>query len=210
MKSIHHFSIALAIAATAATASAAFPYTETFSIANDNAGWTEFALADSSTFGQNPATEQLDFSATNYSLFFLSAGDTASLGAFTGDYTTFPIDQLSFELTLGAGSTVTDLYVQLTNFTEDETWQYLLTPNAAGTTAIFDVPTTLSGAGWTQVSGDQTFAFLLADVEDLSIVLGGSANVSGALDNVTAVPEPSSAVLCALGSLGLLRRRRAR
>jgi|GEM_PF-6905434 len=205
---IRPLSIAVAFAAALSTSHAAFNYTETFSVDNDAAGWFVFTDASVASIAQNPVTDRLDFSATGYGLFFLGADDNTSLGAFTGDYASFPIHAVSFDLSLGVGSTVSDLFVQLTNFTEDETWQSTLTPNAPGTTATFTLPTDSSGTGWTQISGDQSFAFLLDDVEDFSLLFVGSGNLAGSLDNVSAIPEPSTALFGGLAALGLLRRRR--
>ncbi|NJM37602.1 MAG: PEP-CTERM sorting domain-containing protein [Akkermansiaceae bacterium] len=118
------------------------------------------------------------------------------------------INQFSFDLTINPGSSVSELFFEITNLTEGETWQYALTLPAFGTNTSFLVP--LSGAGWTQTSGDENFAFILGQTEEISIVLGSATagNVSGSIDNFASIPEPSTTIIAALGLLTAISRRR--
>ncbi|NJR42950.1 MAG: PEP-CTERM sorting domain-containing protein [Akkermansiaceae bacterium] len=157
---------------------------------------------------QNLTTDRLDFFSLSSSLFFITADASSSGGAFVGDYLGDGINQFSFDLTINPGSSVSELFFEITNLTEGETWQYALTLPAFGTNTSFLVP--LSGAGWTQTSGDENFAFILGQTEEISIVLGSATagNVSGSIDNFASIPEPSTTIIAALGLLTAISRRR--
>ena len=111
---------------------------------------------------------------------------------------------------MNSGSTISGLYFEITNLTEGEAWQYLLPTPGLGAVANYQVPFSTSASGWVQNSGDESFAFILSQIEEvgISFTTTGPAKISGSIDNVTTVPEPSALVFALAGLTILTRRRR--
>lgn len=208
MKSALLFALCCAFAGTL-PAGAASIYSETFSNDGSAEDWFEVSNGLSTTLAQEPVSDVLAFSGTGSSIYYLVADSLSSGGAFSGDYTSAGIGGISFELLLDPGSVVNGLIFELSNPTEGETWQYALTP-VIGTATQYFVPISPDGSGWVQTSGDDSFAFLLSQVEEAGIAMTATAagDLSGHLDSVSTVPEISSAALACGGMALLLRRRR--
>ena len=210
MKSLLLSAAICAFAASAAHGAAIF--TETFSNAGDTSGWYTVADTADDVVTQDPVANTLLFTGSGASLYYVAADVSASGGAFAGDYTAAGINGLSFTLTLAPSNNLNDVVVELVNFTNDETWHYTLTPAAAGVAQNYFIPLPSDGTGWTQISGDQPFSYILGNVEEMGLAFTSptAGNVSGVLDNVAAVPEPAAAAPLALASLftAFARRRR--
>ncbi len=187
----------------AASTHAASIYTEAFDIDNNAQGWFSVSNGSAETVSQNASLDVLNFSGTGYSLFYLAADNAASTGAFSGDYITAAINGIVFDLNIASDSSINQIFFEISNLTEGETWQYGLNVPAFDATTSFFVPLDISGIGWTQTAGDQNFSFLLGQTEEIGIVFSNntSGNITGSIDNVTTVPEPSSALLGVLGML---------
>ncbi len=200
---------AITLGCLAPGAHAASPYVETFNIDNDDQGWFAVTNATTSSVAQNPTTDRLDFSGSDYTLFYFGADAAASGGAFAGDLATAGIYGFQFDLTINTGSQVSAMYFEITNLTEDETWQYSLAVPAFGSDTSFFVPLG-SATGWIQTSGSESFAFILGQTEEVALAFSQttSGNLNASIDNITAVPEPSSIMIAGLGLLAALRRRR--
>lgn len=197
-----------ALLSCAAPATAASTYLETFSNDGNDEGWFQVSNGSAPSLAQDPGTDRLAFAASDASLFYIAADAAASGGAFVGDYVAAGVYQFTFDLTIDALSSVTGLYFELTNLTEGETWQYALALPSFGTDTSYTVP--LGGAGWTQTSGDENFAFILGQTEEIGVALSAGAPgvMAGSIDNIAAVPEPSAAFIAALGLLTAATRRR--
>lgn len=201
--------IAILLIACAAPVSAASLFLESFSTDNNDQGWFQVSTASSVFLAQNPTTDALDFGGTDYSTFYVVADSLSSGGAFSGNYSAAGIFAMQFDLTLGLGSSVTAIFFEITNLTEGETWQYALPVPTLGDTTSFVVPLG-SSIGWTQTSGDENFAFILGQTEEIGIGFTSSpnGNLTAALDNVASVPEPSALVFTGVAGLIAAARRR--
>lgn len=195
--------------AAAMPAIAASPYLETFSDDNDDQGFFVVSNGALPSVSQNPTTDRLEFNGADSTLFYIAAdAGSSNTSVFAGDYITGGVYGFTFDLTINNGSSVTEIYFEISNLTEDETWQYTLTLPTFGTDTSFLVP--LSPGGWTQTSGNESFNFILGQTEDIGIVLASNTSgpLSGSLDNFASIPEPSAFALSGLAGLVLASRRR--
>lgn len=208
MKSIMITAAACLVFATPKLAAASL-YLETFSTDNDTSGWSRFSNGTVDSLVQNTTQDNLEAGANDYTILYAIADSTSSTGAFVGDFTTAGVGAFRFDLLITAGSSVTNLFFELNNFTDSETWAYHLALPAFDTMTTYSVP--LGGAGWTQSSGSQPFSYILANTEEIAIGFenDGSGSILAKIDNVETIPEPSAFFL--LGGAALLsttRRRR--
>ncbi|MBC7979548.1 MAG: PEP-CTERM sorting domain-containing protein [Armatimonadetes bacterium] len=198
------------LACTLPAAAASLFFVETFSVDDDEQGWFPVSVASGEMLQQNTATDMLDFSGTAYSSFYVAADGLSSAGAFTGDYPAAGVTGFTFDLFLASTSTVDGFYFELANFTEDETWQYTIPVPSFDTTNNFFIPFD-NGLGWSQISGDQPFSFILGQTESIGIAFtsASSGDIAGSIDNIGTVPEPSALAIFALtGLLATTRRRK--
>jgi hypothetical protein len=206
---------AAAVFAASLTASvqAVTNYTETFSIDNDAAGWTNLAVATSPTSAQNPVTDVLDFSASNLSLFYLVADASASNGAFVGRYLNTLGDGVEFnEIRFDLAGTIPSGVAYFAELTDSSgtTCRYEIAPSTLPQSVI--IPIDLTGTGWVPVAGSNTFAQLLGDVKEVAIgfsTQNPSVSIAGSIDNVQVIPEPGAVGLIGLAAgFALVSRRR--
>lgn len=218
----------VALSYPAATMAVTFPFTESFDA--DRSGWEGFGdnipLAHSATGGVNnsgyvfhdpiPTAGQL-MGGQGAILFRANAADSASGGAFTGDW-------------LSAGVTRVLAYVQH-DFDEQPIDFFLrvtgANPNAGA--VLFDLgvsPILATGDNWTLLDieiseanstpTNGSFASVLPNVANFTIggitandISLGGVPVNVRLDQVSLVPEPAT-LMTALGAIacGLLSQRR--
>lgn len=180
-------------------------------------GWTEGPSspnqpANISTGGPGGGSDRYLRNASNGGL---SAGGRMVMfntGQWTGDYTEAGITRLEADM-INLGSTTLRMRIALAgNFSYfASTAPVVLAPGSGWQKVSFE----LDPAGLTRVSGSDSLATVLGDVGELRILSSVSATYIGdvltgtlGMDNLTAVPEPASALLLALGGwLGLHRRR---
>lgn len=198
---------ALTFCACAGPLAAASLYLETFSTDGDTSGWFQSSNGTSDFLSQSPA-DNLFAGATDFTVLYLIADSTASGGAFAGDFVTAGVGAFQFDLSIDSGSAVTNLFFELANLTDGETWAYNLALPAIGTTTSFFIP--LNGAGWTQSAGSQPFSYILGNTEETAIGFGsgGTGSMTASIDNVQSVPEPTSIVLLGFAALFATTRRR--
>lgn len=199
---------ALTICACAGPLSAASFFTETFSTDNDTSGFFHVSTGSSDFLNQDPVADNLQAGATDFSTLYIVADSLASGGAFVGAFPDAGPNNFLFDLTIASGSAVTNLFVELSNLTDGETWTYNIALPAFDTTTNIYVP--LDGVNWTQSSGSQPFSYILGNTEELAIGFGsdGSGSLTLAIDNVQYIPEPASMTLLGLGALLFAGRRR--
>lgn len=131
------------------------------------------------------------------------SGNAADI--LSGEFSTIDLtgySELSLEGT-SSDTTITNLIILLFDASDNSatfsggTWQDIRTNGS--TTFVFD-------------SSDPGFSFSSIYAVDINFAGDSADSISGSLSNLSAVPEPSSALLLGLGAAGLylLRRRRAK
>lgn len=229
MKSFYKLLLASAMLATATGISSAAVVNEDFE--NGLTGWTstgdvavqgpvggKFIVLTSAYTGGLDDVPALNLSGTNpvesagsldgfvglaLGALDLDAINQATEGsAFKRTFSVTAGDIFSFDWQLATMETVGQDYAFITIGGVKTTLGNVASALNAGTGSY----TSESGVGHFQyafpTSGDFTIAFGVTDVGDYA----GSTALR--VDNVSVVPEPSAALLCGLGALGLLRRRR--
>lgn len=192
---------ALTFCACAAPLAAASLYLETFSTDNDTSGWFHLSTGTSDFLNQDPGQDNLQAGATDFTVLYVIADSGSSGGAFVGDFSAGGVGAFQFDLNISSSSAVTNLFFELGNLTDGETWAYNLALPAFGTTTTFLVP--LDGAGWTQSSGSQPFSYILGNTEETAIGFGsgGTGSMTASIDNVQSIPEPASIALLGFATL---------
>lgn len=192
----------LALASVAA-APAASIFSETFT--SGTSGWY--------STGQLPVSEsagRLNFAPGSgpFSTEFIGADATSSGGAFVGDFTALGNITVSFDLFVASGSTVSTVALDLFNAGTNDEWQFNLAAPTPGVVQRYTITLNTAPpnqAGWTQVAGANSFAFIVANTTDLAIALGGTGTgPTGWIDNVSiaAVPEPGTLTAVLVGLAG--------
>ncbi len=198
---------ALTICACAGTLNAATFFTETFSTDNDTSGFFHVSNGSSDFLNQDPVADNLQAGATDFTTLYIIADSFASGGAFVGSFPAGANNML-FDLTIAAGSAVTNLFFEMSNLTDGEIWAYNIALPAFDTTTNIYVP--LDGVNWTQSSGSQPFSYILGNTEEIAIGFGsdGTGSLALAIDNLQYIPEPASMTLLGFGALLFAGRRR--
>jgi hypothetical protein len=156
------------------------------------------ALFDVSSGTQGPGGRAVFFNTDQWTGDYLSAGVTELTGYARATTASSP---LSLRIGLQGGATtrfVTDSAITIPN---DDQWY----PFSFG----------INAAELTQAEGSDSLATVLSNVDEFRIISSASPAWRGDVafteiyvDNLTAVPEPSSMLLLSIAALGLCRRRR--
>jgi len=220
--------IALFILATAITASASVTITGTYGVNLDVAGTavpdgTLFALVVSSnglfgatgnTFGTN------SFITTSVAQATFTQGQTLTVGSTFGTDTVFQLGVVDSNMSTMTGlAGVTSALTLGTNGVVDgRSYAFFFFPGGTLSGGTGTIGSQAGGYNTIITDGDAGFdAGMIIPAEGATKILGaidpgngGTALPAGAFQavNLVSVPEPSAALLGALGALGLLRRRR--
>jgi len=199
---------ALIFCACAGPLAAASLHLETFSTDGDTSGWFHLSTGSSDFLIQDPGQDHLQTGATDFTTLYVIANSSSSGGAFAGDFPAAGVGGFLFDLNIASGSVVTNLFFELGNLTDGETWSYSLALPAFDTTTSLYVP--LGGAGWNQSSGSLPFSFIAGNTEEIAIAFGGggTGSMTATIDNVRTVPEPASIGFLGFGALLAMSRRR--
>ncbi len=202
------FLTALSFCACAGPLAAASLFLETFSTDNDTSGWFHISTGTTDFLNQDPGDDHLRTGAIDFTVLYVIADSSSSGGAFVGDLSAAGIGAFQFDLNLVPGSSITNLFFELANFSDGETWAYNLSLPLFDTDTTFIVP--LDGAGWTQSSGSQSFSYILGNTEEIAIAFEseGTGSMAASIDNVQSIPEPTSIALLGFAALFATARRR--
>ena len=198
---------AVVIGMSLSAACGASLYTETWSIAGDLRGWANTNAAG--TVSQAEGKVPWNKTSTADDAMDVSADPDASDGAFAGDYTAVGATHIAFDLTNETGQNAApQVYLIGGNGQSVYKALFLPAPAALGIGKHYSIP--FEEAQWSWESGPDSFSVVVEDVSQVAIYSGGPVGdtASGTLDNVALVPEPTTVILLALGSLAVITRKK--
>ncbi|GMV97799.1 MAG: hypothetical protein AMXMBFR83_21540 [Phycisphaerae bacterium] len=135
-------------------------------------------------------------------------------GQWSGHYAAAGVNRIEADM-INLGSTTLYMRIALSDYDESNRYAtdpaVVLSPGGGWKHVVFD----LTEEGMTQVEGFGTLAGLLTGVSEMRILSsqfpswrGDDVAATLGVDNITALPEPASLLLAALGGAGSARRRR--